>query len=128
MSQAALNFGPSETERTAWHRVLDVVREVVATVGLKQLAFDLDCSPSLLGDALAERDRKGIRAEWIPTILTRATDLQRGALLCALAEPVGFDVVRRKVLTPEERLARLEALVTAKLGTVGEALLREVER
>lgn len=42
------------------------------------------------------------------------------------AEPSGFEVARRRVLTPEERLARLEALVSTRLGDVGAALLKEV--
>jgi len=58
-------------------------------------------------------------------VLSRATDVQRVALLSALAEPAGFEVARRRVLTPEERLARLEALVSTRLGDVGAALLKE---
>jgi len=126
VSQTALDFGANEAARHVHARVLDVVRQVVATVTLKQLAYDLDVSPSTLSDALAGREHRSFRLEWLPVVLSRATDVQRVALLSALAEPSGFEVARRRVLTPEERLARLEALVSTRLGDVGAALLKEV--
>ena len=128
MSQTAIDFGANEAARNVTARVLDVVREVVAAVSLKQIAYDLDVSPSTLSDALNGREHRPFRLEWLPSILLRASDPQRAALIAELAAPVGFDVVRRKVLTAEERLARLEDALRTQLGAAGERLLREVSR
>ena len=128
MSQVAIDFGPTESSRSSWLETLEAIKEIVSSVGLKQLAYDLDVSPSLLGDALAERDRKGVRAEWLPTLLARASDMQAEALLTALAGPRGFDVERREVLTAEEELRRLKRAIRDQLGSVGEEVLRRAAR
>ena len=128
MSQTALDFGANESARHVTAAVLDVVREVVAAVTLKQVAYDLDVSPSTLSDSLNNREHRPFRLEWLAVILSRASDTQRAALLGALAHPHGYEVTRRKVLTPEERLARLEEALRTKLGPVGEQLIKEAGR
>lgn len=124
----ALNFGPNEAARGVHARVMDVVREIVATATNKQVAYDLDISPSSLADALAERQDRGIKLAWLPVLMARAAPAQRIELLAALGDSHQLDVVPRKVLTPEERLARLEEALRTKLGPVGEQLIKEVGR
>ena len=128
MSTLALNFGPNEAARGVHATVMQVVREIVATATNKQIAYDLDVSPSTLADAIAERQDRGIKLSWLPVLMARATEAQRIALVDALANPHGLEVSRRKVLTPEERLARLEELVRLELGVTGEQLLKKASR
>lgn len=125
-----LTFGavrdPSASE--AWSRVLDVLRDAIAVITPKELAFRLDIQPSYLSDALRGHDRKGIKAEWIPTILAMAPDANRMAIVGELAAMCGLEVIRRKDLTPEERLARLEQRVAAELGPAGQRIIEENRR
>ena len=128
MSQTAIDFGANESARHVTAAILDVVREVVGAVSLKQVAYDLDVSPSTLSDSLNGREHRPFRLEWLPVVMARASEMQRAALLSALANPHGLEVSRRKVLTPEERLSRLEELVRLELGQVGESLLKKANR
>ena len=115
--QAALPWGNRYEAQEGWQAMLVVLRAITARAGLKEIAFDCDTSPSQLADALAERDRKAIRAEWIPVFLRHADDAERAAILVELAAPVGFEVQRAAPqLTPEQVLARLEAVLDEELA------------
>lgn len=120
--------GPSDQARATWRRMLDVLRAVIARLGLKEVAFACDVSASQLADALAERDRKGVRAEWLPVVLQLANEVEREALLSELAGGAGYVVERRVNLTPEQRIERLEALVRKRFGEAGADLVDEVTR
>lgn len=125
-----LTFGAVRDPRNveSWSRLLDVLRDAVMVITPKELAFRLDIQPSYLSEALRGHDRKGIRAEWIPTILAMAPEANRIAILGELAAQCGFEVIRRKDLSPEERLARLEQRITTELGPAGQRLVEENRR
>lgn len=110
--QLALHYSPAWQVSEAWPRVLEEVRRVVTALGLKQAAYDLDTTPSYLAHALAERDRKYLRGEWLAYFVARDTTT---GLLGALADLAGCDVKKREPLTPTEKLARLEGAL-AELG------------
>lgn len=125
-----MTFGAVRDPQTgaAWSRLLEAIREAVVVITPKELAYRLDIQPSYLSEALAGRDRKGVRAEWLPTILAMAPDALRHSILAELAAPLGFEVVRRQDLSPEERLARLEQRIATEFGTMGARLVEENRR
>lgn len=125
--QPQLPWGVSYEVRESWARQLHILRAIAARVGAKEIAFDCDTSPSQLADALADRDRKAIRAEWYRVFLHHGDEAERAALLRELAEPVGFEVREAEPLTPEEKLRRLEARVRS-IGSIGDDLIREAYR
>lgn len=127
MSQLALDYGIADKARAMHRALLDILRSVVARVSLKEVAFMLDTSPSMVADALAERERKGVRLEWLPVLLGVADDGEREEILKLLADPFGFTVQRRRKLTPTERLRVIEARLVKKFGEAGEQFLDEVE-
>lgn len=55
----------------------------------------------------------------------RATNAKH-ALAAELAGLLGYDVVARVDLTPEEELAKLKAAVRSELGSAGERILASV--
>lgn len=118
MSIDQLDFPPvrESTLSAWWRRVRDEMGRVVQYVGLKQAAFDLDLSPSQLAHALAERDGRRPRAEWIPYLVHKAPDLE---LAKALVAPGRLEVERAPEMTPEEQLQRFE-------GALAETVCPEV--
>lgn len=128
MTQIDLEFGPDARARECWSAVLAAMRAAIDSIGHKELAYRLDVAPSLLSEALNERERKHVQARWLPTILLLAPDPHRRAILDALAGVAGYEVTARKVLSPAEKLARLEEAVRSKLGAVGEELLKTIDR
>lgn len=125
--QVSLPFRKDAVAERAWDEVLEAIKLAVAEMGgVKELAFQVDSAPSLVSDALAERDRKRVAAEWLVTIVQRAPADSVLLLLQKLAALRGFDVRRKKALTPEERLERaLEKLRT--FGAHGARAAAEVE-
>ena len=108
----------------AERRLLDALRAAVAEISIKELAYKLDVSPSLLADALAERSSKGVRAAWLITIVDLASEANAMEILNAIAARKSLEVAPRKVLTPEERAERLEEKLRS-LGPVGMQLIRD---
>lgn len=128
MSNLDLPFQRDTRAESAWLRLRKAVYEAVQAVGVKEVAYRLDVAPSLLSDALNERDRKNFQLRWVFVVLDLASDAHRRSIAAELAGYGGFDITPRKVLTAEERLARLEDALRSKLGKVGESLLEEVGR
>ena len=128
MSTLDLPFERDARVENAWKRLRAAVYEAVQAIGVKEAAYQLDIAPSLLSDALNERDRKNFQLKWLPTILAIASDAHQLAIMSELADYCGFDLVKRKKLTAEERLERLENALRSKLGKIGETLLEEVGR
>lgn len=62
--QLSLIYAPSHAGGVAWRSQLESIRAAVNYLGLKEVAFELDVSGSLLCDALNERDRKRWAGEW----------------------------------------------------------------
>lgn len=113
-------FKRARSEQT----LLEAIRLAVAKISIKELAYELDVSPSLLADALAERSNKGVRASWLVTIVDMAPMHEALAVLNALADLKRCEVAPRKELTPEEKAARLEEKLRS-MGPVGLQLIRE---
>ena len=126
-AQVSLPFRKDAAAEVAWDELLDAIRTAVDGMGgVKELAFQVDASPSLVSDALHERDRKRVAAEWLVTIVQRAPADAVQLVLQKLAALRGYEVRRRKALTPEERLERaLEKLRT--FGAHGARAAAEVE-
>lgn len=94
-----------------WVALHDALVDAVRLITPKELCFVLGITPQYLSDALGGKNSKGFRAEWIPTVLRMAPPSAAAAILRAQAEICGFDIERKKVLTPEQELhATREAL------------------
>jgi|SRR6187551_3117475 len=125
-----LNFGSVRDPRAAeqWTRLLDVVRDAVAVITPKELAYRLDIQPSYLSEALAGQNRKGLRLEWLQPILNMAPEPARVGIGTELFAPLGYELVRRQQLTPEEKLRQLEQRVAMEFGSAGARLVEENRR
>lgn len=128
VAAAAADPGPNDDARLAWRRALEVIRLIVARAGPKEVAFALDVHGSLLSDALAERDRKGVRAEWLPVILGFATSDERATLLGCFAEPAGFEVRPLEPLSPAEYAHELESVLLERFGVAGKEAVEQLRR
>lgn len=108
--------------------VLAKVRLAVDAVGLKAAAGECDLSPSALSDALAERDRKGLRVRALLGLLRVLPVDQRDAILRAIVEPFGLELKARRVMTAAEELAALRASVQRHAPAILELADREIGR
>jgi hypothetical protein len=123
--QAALDFGRSHRVEQAHRKLLRIVNDAVDVLGLVQAAGACDCSKSDLASALAGREHRHLRVEWLLAIADVAPADCRRAIVDALVTWLGLSVVPSRPLTPEERLAQLEARVAVRFGQAGVELLKE---
>lgn len=119
--QLALSYGVRHATSEQWQALLAALESVVQALGPKQVAFDLDVAPSALAHALKERDRHYVRAEWLPYLVTHAPN---DAVVALIASWRGLVVEARPVLTPEQKLARLEAALAESFGADVAELVR----
>ncbi len=110
----------------AEQQLLEAIKRAVANISIKELAYELDVSPSLLADALAERANKGVRASWLVTIIDMASMADALAILGALADLKRLEMTERKELTPEQLVERYEEKLRS-MGPVGMQLMREAK-
>ena len=122
--QTALSFVDDYPTKLAEHALLEAIRQCVANISIKELAFKLNVQPSLLADALAERANKGVRASWLVSVVKSAPINDVITMLNELAVLRGLEVVPRKQLTPEEKADRLEEKLRS-LGPTGLRLIDE---
>jgi hypothetical protein len=101
--------------RGLWQEDRALLRRMVDAIGLKQVCYDLDVSPSALLHALDERDRH-IRASWIPYLVARAPRELGDAYVERLAAHRGLEVVPAKPRSPEQQLQDLLDALTESLG------------
>lgn len=128
-AQASFAFKTDPAVVTAWEELREAFRLAIGAVGLKDAAYRLDVSPSLLSDALAERDRKGVRLEWLPAIILAAPEENALAIIGALARLRRFEVSRSKrVLSDAEKLEALREKLRTRFGAAGLELAAEVDR
>jgi len=113
-------FATESNER----RLLEALRVAVAEISIKELAFKLDVSPSLLSDALSERANKGVRASWLITILDMASEDHAIEIIEALIGRRLLEVNTRVDLTPEQLNERYEEKLRS-LGPIGLQLIRD---
>lgn len=113
MTQLDLSTESSIESGAAWQAVLEEIRAIVNEVGPKQVAADLDMSPSYLNHCLNERERNNLPAKAIPYFVRKAKTDRLAQLIVGVR---GLDVIPKKVMTPEEELARLKDALAAKLS------------
>lgn len=94
-----------------WSRLQETVAEACALVTAKELAYRLDIAPSYLNEALHEKNNKGFRLSWLPTVLLMTTETSFDSIVGTQAALRGRTLEKRKQLTPEEELVALRAAV-----------------
>lgn len=122
--QGLLVFSEDDSLRSVERRLLDALRQAVANISIKELAFRLNVQPSLLADALAERSNKGVRASWLVTIVDMAPLADALAILNVLGERKRIESRQRRELTAEEKAERYEEKLRS-LGATGLRLIQE---
>lgn len=107
---------------------LEVFTAAVARVGIKECVHLFDVQPTMLPDALRERDRKGPRLEWLITLLIAAPDAVKHELVTAINRIAGFrPPERRRELTADEEL-RVRRRATRRLApAIADLIDQEVE-
>lgn len=121
--QASLAFTVEPHVKAAEVKLLEAIKQAVANISIKELAYKLDVSPSLLADALAERANKGVRASWLIRVIQMAPMADALAVINALGDLRRIEAQPMKELTAEEKAARLEE----KLRSLGPTGLRLIE-
>ncbi len=91
--------------QAAWISLHEALLDAVRLITPKELCFRLGITATYLSEALHGKNSKGFRLEWLPTVLSMAPLDAVVPMLRALAELRGFDVERRKQLTPEQELS-----------------------
>ena len=113
MTQKPLDFGDRYRYSQAWDAILEQLNRAVVNVGRKEAAYQLDTSPSVLSNALAERDRHVVRAPWLPYLTAAAPDNSIVEILAGLR---GLTIAPAVELTPEQKLDRLTRALEGTLG------------
>jgi len=112
----------------SWIALHDALVDAVRLITPKELCFRLGITPQYLSEALHNKNSKGFRAEWIPTVISMAPLDAVVPILRALAEQRGFDLVRKRVMTEGEELAAtreaLKRLAPAMLTLVDKEIGR----
>ncbi len=106
MSQLALVYDAAHEGAAEWERQLAWFRRVVDVLGHKEVAFTLDVKPSSLTDALLERERKGVKPNWITKVLRMdVPEEMRVEYLRIVCNGLGYETPKRiRVKTSAEEL------------------------
>lgn len=110
-----------------WTRIAEVVESAINDITPKELCHRLRISDAYLSEARKGRGGKGIKAEWIPVILDLAPAPHREAILRALAAPLGYEVVRKRELSAEEKNELYRRGIERRFGTAGADFLKELD-
>lgn len=121
MTQQPLDFGRQDRAERARQRLLRVLGDVVDELDVTVAAAACDARRSELLDALAGRDGRYFRIDWLLAICDIASPDQRRRL-----QEAAFPVHRP--MTDAERLARLEQRIATQFGVAGAALVEESRR
>jgi len=89
----------------AWFALHDAIENAVRLITPKELCFRLGISAQYLSEALHNKNSKGFRVEWLTTVIAMAPLEAVLPILRAMCDLRGFDVERKKQLTPEQELA-----------------------
>lgn len=127
MSQLEIAFHPSQHGREVWKVELDWARRCVTELGAKEVCYWLDIAPSTLSEALAERDKKALKGEWVRVLVMMAPQSLREEWLRLVAGPMHFVVERRKKLTPEQELRAMKRAIAKLAPGLEEAIETEVD-
>jgi hypothetical protein len=110
--QLALAYDAAHAGADDWADMLAWLRRAVDVIGHKEVAFKLDIAPSQLTDALLERERKDVKAKWLPTVARMAPEEMRTEYVRLINVSLGYDVPKRaRVRTPEEELREMRELL-----------------
>lgn len=120
-AQLPLRYNDRYRSLEAWQALLAEINTIVATIGLKQVAYDLDEQPSVICKALAERERHAVKAEWLPYLIEHSHSSHVIELLAGLRD---LDVKPRVELSPAERLSRLDRALD-EAGDIGNLIRRK---
>lgn len=120
--QLPLKYNDSYRHEQQGDALLELVREVVAALGLKQVAFDLDVQPSVLAHALAERDRHYPRLRWLPYLVAHAPNDRVVELIASWRN---LECKAKVELTPAEKLERIERALETTCGEKMAAFIRK---
>ena len=90
---------------SAWRQLQEILNEQIKLRGIKQVAWELGASEGELGNSMRGANRSPFKASWIPVLIAIAGDDRALEFLASLR---GFDLVKRKELTAEQKLERLE--------------------
>jgi hypothetical protein len=120
-----LNLGDESDPRTA---LRDAIADAVRLITPKELCFRLGITAQYLSDALHGKNSKGFRSDWLSVVVEMAPLESAIAIMRALGERRGLEITRRKELTPEERLTRLEQRIASRFGQAGAELVEENRR
>lgn len=118
MSQTDLEFEDPQ------RRLIRVVEDAVAAMGLVVAAGHCGASKQSIVDALAGRDSRHLRSEWVTQIAKHAPEEFRRAIARALVEPLGYVITTPKKRTASEENQSLKAALRA-LGPVGLQAMKE---
>jgi len=132
--QLAIAFPADDVGRQRWARAIELVRDAVAHVGIKEVAFWLDASHTHVADAIHERERKVWHAHWLfvlgALLEQRNDDVStelRLSLAATIAEAFGCRAIDAEPLTPEEEASALRREL-ARFGDAGRAAIDRVRR
>ena len=125
MTQKSLDFGPRERINRDTEKLRTILRRVADVVGVKEIAYEADVSPSYVVQAL--NGGKSLK----PEIVFAGRELAPEELAMELRRVFageGYHVSGERPLTPEEKLARLESRLRSKFGELGEEAMKEAYR
>lgn len=126
VSQGDLFADSGSNHRERWQRFLKEFSAEVDRISVKRLAGEVDEKASVISNAIAERDRHYVHAEWVVWVIANGPT---NDLLRALADMRQHDIVPREVIPPEEELRRLkEAMAESLSAEVREVIARKVRR
>jgi len=111
--QLSLRYDGASYYEDWWRRVLAELGQVTTVVGLKEMSWTCNAQPSVLANALAERDQRQFQARWLGPFLHKAPDLELAKLI---VQPGGAVVQAGRPLTPEEELAALREAIGEVCG------------
>lgn len=123
-AQRELDWGARERMLRRRQEVLDILREIVAVLGLKRLAHECGCSESRLAEAIGGREGRHVRIDWALIALEAAPDHLADALARALVGP-RYSLERRRQLTPAEELERLRDALRRRVGPLADEIEKE---
>jgi hypothetical protein len=107
--------------------VLPAIRIAVDRLTLKEAATICGTQPSQLSDALNERDRKSVKAEWLTALIVAAPEAIRRELVAAINRVGGYKPPEQlRELTPAEELAIWKRAVGRLSPGIVDAIEQEV--
>jgi hypothetical protein len=110
--QLALAYDAAHAGADDWSLMLAWLRRAVDVIGHKEVAYKLDIAPSQLTDALLERERKDVKAKWLPTVARMAPEEMRTEYVRLVNTSLGYEVPKRaRLRTPEEELRDMRELL-----------------